>query len=58
MFKQETLLEVLMRRDQMTKEDAQALIDDARERIAEGEDPEEILYDDFGLEPDYIFDLL
>ena len=47
-----------MRRDQMTKEDAQALIDDARERIAEGEDPEEILYDDFGLEPDYIFDLL
>jgi len=58
MLKQETLLEVLMRRDQMTKEDAQELIDDARERIAEGEDPEQILYYDFRLEPDYIFDLL
>jgi hypothetical protein len=24
----------------------------------DGEDPEEILHDEFGLEPDYIFDLI
>ena len=31
---------------------------EARERVANGENPEEILYEDFGLEPDYIFDLI
>lgn len=54
----ESILEVLMRRDGMSKENAQEMIDEAKERVAEGEDPEEILLDDFGLEPDYVFDLL
>jgi hypothetical protein len=27
-------------------------------RVCDGEDPEEILYDEFGLEPDYFFDLM
>ena len=54
----ETLKQILMRRDKMTAAEVQELIDEARERIAEGEDPEEILHDDFGLEPDYIFDLI
>ena len=54
----ETLKQVLMRRDKMTADEAQELIDEARERVAEGEDPEEILHYDFGLEPDYIFDLI
>lgn len=54
----ETLKEVLIRRDNMTTEAADEMIAEARERVFEGEDPEEILMEDFGLEPDYIFDLL
>jgi hypothetical protein len=42
----------------MTKSEAQELIDEARELVAEGESPERILRIEFGLEPDYIFDLL
>lgn len=53
-----SLLEVLQKRDGLTYEEACELIDDARDRILEGEDPEEILHDEFGLEPDYIFDLI
>lgn len=53
-----SILAVLMRRDGLTKSEAQELIDEARELVAEGENPEEILRVDFGLEPDYIFDLL
>lgn len=54
----ETLKQVLMRRDGMSAAEAQDLIDEARERVLEGEDPEEILLAEFGLEPDYFWDLL
>ena len=54
----ETLKQILMRRDGMSADEAQEMIDEARERVEEGEDPEEILHYDFGLEPDYIFDLI
>ena len=54
----ETLKQVLMRRDKLSASEAQELIDEARERVAEGEAPEKILHYDFGLEPDYIFDLI
>jgi predicted nucleic acid-binding protein len=53
-----SILAVLMRRDGMSRSEAQELIDEARELVADGENPEEILRVDFGLEPDYIFDLL
>ena len=50
---------VLMRRDKMSAEEADEQIREARERVLEdGEDPEDILHDEFGLEPDYVFDLL
>ena len=49
---------VLMLRDGLTDQEAQELIDEAREMVAEGADPEDVLYDDFGLEPDFIWDLL
>ena len=55
---EETLKQVLMRRDGMSSSDADDAIEEARERVFAGEDPEEILLEDFGLEPDYIFDLL
>lgn len=54
----ESLIEVLCRRDGLTRGAAQEAINDAKARIAEGADPEEILHDEFGLEPDYVFDLL
>lgn len=54
----ETLKQVLMRRDGLSAAEAQSLIDEARERVLSGDDPEEVLAEEFGLEPDYIFDLL
>ena len=53
-----TLLEVLMKRDKLSKEEANELINEAKERVLQGEDPEEVLEFEFGLEPDYVFDLL
>lgn len=52
------IVEILMRRDNMTKAEAQDMVREARAMVAEGNDPEEILYDEFGLEPDYVFDLI
>lgn len=52
------IVEILMSRDGMAEDEAKALVRDARARVVEGEDPEEILYEDFGLEPDYIMELL
>jgi len=55
---QESLKQVIMRRDGLSSQEADELIESAREQILEGEDPEEVLLNDFGLEADYIFDLL
>ena len=52
------LKKVLIERDELTSDEADEMIRDARNRVLDGEDPEEILLDDFGLEPDYIFDLI
>ena len=54
----ESLKQVLMRRDELTADEADALIEEAKLEVAAGRDPEEVLYEDFGLEPDYVFDLL
>ena len=53
------LVHILMNRDGLDQTEAQEWVDEARERVLfHGENPEEILHDEFGLEPDYIFDLL
>lgn len=52
------IVAVLMRRDGLSLEEAYQELNYARERLADGDDPEEILHEEFGLEPDYIFDLL
>ena len=58
------LKEVIMRRDGMTSEEADELIQEAKETmqeyLAEGDfmAAEDICQDYFGLEPDYLFDLL
>lgn len=53
----EALKQVLITRDEMSPEEADAAIIEMRNRVFEGEDPEEILME-IGLEPDYIFDLI
>jgi hypothetical protein len=57
-----TIKQVLMSRDDMSAEEADALIADARadmnERLGQGEMPEDICEEWFGLEPDYIFELM
>ena len=62
----ETIKQVLMRRDGITSEEADELIDEAIVETASyldgsdelARDPEEILHEDFGLEPDYVFELM
>jgi hypothetical protein len=54
-----SLKETIMERDELTSAEADELIGIARQRIyEENDDPEEVLHEEFGLEPDYIFDLI
>ena len=53
-----TIERTLIQRDGYSREEAREALQEARERVTNGEDPEEILYEEFGLEPDYIFDLI
>jgi hypothetical protein len=54
-----SLKETIMERDELTSDEADELIEIARQRIyEENDDPEEVLHEEFGLEPDYIFDLI
>ncbi len=53
-----SLYQVLMERDGLDKAEAFELISDARVRVLRGEDPEEILFNEFGLEPDYVWELI
>ena len=53
-----SLKQVLMERDGMTDIDADLEIKDLRYRVANGYDPEKILFEEYRLEPDYIFDLI
>ena len=57
-----TLKQEIMLRDKLTEEEADATIAEARkeliDRIEEGEMPFEICEELFGLEPDFIFDLI
>ena len=57
-----SLKEVLMERDGMSETEAEELIQEAREdmmeRLADGEMPHDICEEWFGLEPDYIMDLI
>lgn len=47
-----------MERDGLSSTEADLLIAQARQMVYEGEDPEEILYEEFGLEPDYTWELI
>jgi hypothetical protein len=57
-----TILNILIERDGMAVEAALELIEQARadlnERLEDGEMPHDICYEWFGLEPDYIMELM
>jgi len=60
LFKMAILTELclaIMNREDCTQEEAEEVIQEMKERVREGEDPEEVLFDE-GFEPDYIFDIL
>lgn len=50
------LIQIFMRRDGMSLAEATEYVNELRERVREGEDPEDVLYEE-GLEPDYVLDL-
>ena len=52
------LKRTLIERDGLSDQEANELITNAKLRILEGENAEEILEYDFGVEPDYIFDIM
>lgn len=52
------IVKILIERDGYEFSEALRALQDARREISGGADPEEILRNDFGLEPDYIFDLI
>jgi hypothetical protein len=53
------LMQIIIERDGLTREEAAQAIAYARHLVHnEGCDPEGVLQDEFGLEPDYIFDLI
>lgn len=60
----ESIKEVLMRRDEMTEADADDLIEEAKELLAnylaqdEIELAEQVCAEMFGLEPDYLMELM
>lgn len=51
------LVRVLINRDGISKKEAQDIRKEMMQRVWDGEDPEEVLYEE-GLEPDYVFDIL
>ena len=54
------VVEILMKRDGMTKSEAESLIEETREKLFLGDpwEAENIIADYLGLEPDYIMDIL
>lgn len=54
------VVEILMRRDGMTKSEAKSLVEETREALLSGDpyEAEDIIADYLGLEPDYIMDIL
>lgn len=52
----ESIREVMKARDGLDDEEVDEMMEWAREMMEEGMEPEEVLEELFGLEPDYVFD--
>lgn len=57
-YGKKAVIAILQNRDGMSREDATELLESCRDAVREGDDPEEILEIDLGLEPDYIWALI
>jgi hypothetical protein len=53
-----SLKEVLMEQERFSSAEADRAITYAKGLVAAGEDPEEVLNEEFGLEPDWVMDIL
>jgi hypothetical protein len=53
-----SIITLLMERDGLTLEEAREALEEAAKEVRAGAAPEEVLAYSFGLEPDYIFDLM
>lgn len=60
MKKQNEVIRILMKRDGLTREEAQERLDEVREMLSEADpwEAEDIIADELGLEMDYIFDII
>ena len=60
----EAIIELLMRRDGLSREEATEQFESARQEFSAAlsgmnyRDPEDVLAEDLGLEPDYIFEFI
>lgn len=54
----DSIVSVLMKRDGMSLHDAIDLVNEAREEVTQGANPESVCRREFGLEPDYVWDLM
>jgi hypothetical protein len=52
------LIQILITRDDLSRSEALYVVQEAVDRFNAGDDPEDILHEEFGLEPDFIFDFL
>ena len=52
----DTIRSILRTRDQASESDIDDIFTAATDDIADGLEPEDVLADTFGLEPDYLFD--
>lgn len=59
-MKDNEIVRILMKRDDLTREEAEERLDEVREMISEADpwEAEDILADELGLELDYIFDII
>ena len=53
-----SLKQILMQRDGMSGAEATQEIRYMRSRVFKGENPETILFEEYRLEPDYVFDII
>ena len=60
MKKDNEVVRILMKRDGLTREEAEERLDEVREMISEADvwEAEDIIADELGLEMDYIFDIM
>jgi len=54
----ETLKQALMRQHGLSSEEADFAITEAKKLVDLGEDPEELMREELGLEPEYVSELL